>query len=71
MTKQEQRILKYFDDFGSITSLEAIRDLGIMRLASRICDLRKKGFTIQKQTENAVNRYGERCTITRYYMKGA
>ena len=36
--KQTERILKYINDFGSITSLQAMQDLGVMRLASRITD---------------------------------
>lgn len=68
MNNQEQRIIKYLSDFGSITALEAMRDLGVMRLASRVCDLRCKGVKIQKQTERIVNRYGERVVVVRYYM---
>lgn len=40
---QNQRILDYIRDFGSITQLDALQDLGVMRLASRISDLRKQG----------------------------
>ena len=40
---QNQRILDYLDSHGSITQLEALNELGIMRLASRISDLRKRG----------------------------
>ena len=29
---QKERIRQYMEDFGSITPLEALRDLGIMRL---------------------------------------
>lgn len=65
---QEQRIMQYLSDFGSITALEALRDLGVMRLASRVCDLRQKGVDIKKKTEHAKNRYGERCTFVRYYI---
>lgn len=68
MNNQEQRVIKYLTDFGSITALEAMRDLGVMRLASRVCDLRRKGVKIQKQTERIVNRYGERVIVVRYYM---
>ena len=31
---QSERVLDYIKEFGSITQLDAIRDLGIMRLAS-------------------------------------
>ena len=71
MNTQEQRIMQYLSDFGSITALEALRDLGVMRLASRVCDLRKKGVDIKKKTEHAINRYGERCVVVRYYIDKA
>lgn len=37
---QCERILRHLKDYGSITSLEAVNEYGIMRLASRINDLR-------------------------------
>ena len=43
---QNERILNYMSEFGGITQLEALRDLGVLRLASRISDLRRKGFDI-------------------------
>jgi biotin synthase-like enzyme len=64
--KQTDRVLSYIRMFGSITQLEALRDLGVMRLASRISDLRKDGYDIQSKTEAVQNRYGETCHIKRY-----
>lgn len=68
--RQWERVLKYLDDFGSITPLQAMADLGVMRLAARISDLRKKGFSIVRETETSQNRYGQ---LTRYarYRKAA
>lgn len=40
--KQTRRIVKYIDDFGSITTLEAMRDLGVTNLHARLYDLKKK-----------------------------
>lgn len=40
MTGQKERILQHLTDFGSITSAEAMQDYGIMRLASRVDELR-------------------------------
>lgn len=65
---QNQRILKYIRDFGSITQIDALRDLGVMRLASRISDLRRLGHPIISETEMVTNRYGETCRIKRYRM---
>ena len=67
---QNQRILEYLKEFGSITQLEALRDLGIMRLASRISDMRGKGYPIKAETVIVENRYGEKCHIKRYSLGG-
>ena len=66
---QNERILTYMSEFGSITQLEALRDLGVMRLASRISDMRKQGYHIISSIEAVKNRYGETCHIKRYALK--
>ena len=66
---QNQRILDYIAVFGSITQIDALRDLGVMRLASRVSDLRNLGYPISSRMETVKNRYGEKCSIKRYYMK--
>ena len=63
---QNQRILNYINEFGSITQLDALRDLGVMRLASRISDLRSMGYPIASRIDTVKNRYGEKCRIKRY-----
>jgi len=65
---QNERILDYIREFGSITQLEALKDLGVMRLASRISDMRKQGYPIKSKVERVKNRYGETCRVKRYYM---
>ena len=67
---QNQRILDYIAEFGSITQLDALRDLGVMRLASRISDLRSLGYPIVSETQAVKNRYGEKCRIKRYSLAG-
>lgn len=66
---QNYRIIEYMQEFGGITQLEALKDLGVMRLASRISDLRKHGYPIIKETVTVHNRYGEPCRIKRYTLK--
>lgn len=68
--KQTERILKYINDFGSITSLQAMQDLGVMRLASRITDLKQAGYEIDSEYVHSKNRYGDPMRYKRYYMKG-
>ena len=67
---QNQRILNYIAEFGSITQLEALRDLGVMRLASRISDLRQQGYPITSNNEPVKNRFDETCYIKRYSLQG-
>lgn len=63
---QKQRVVKYIQDFGSITALDAMRDLGIQQLGARIDGLQKDGYTFKKEWEQSKNRYGEPVNFKRY-----
>lgn len=63
---QAERVIDYIREFGSITSFEAQRDLGVARLASRICDLKKQGYEIVSTSEPVKNRWGETTYVSRY-----
>jgi len=65
---QADRIIRYMQDFGSITSRDAINDLGVYRLASRISELRKNGYEINRRMIKVKNRYGESCTVAEYIL---
>lgn len=67
-TTQCERVLSYIEDFGSITSLQAVQDLGCMRLASRINDLKRMGYPVRKRSVSAKNRYGETVYFAEYYL---
>ena len=67
---QSQRVLASIEEFGSITQLEALRDLGVMRLASRISDLRRMGVPIESTVETVKNRFEEKTYIKRYRLAG-
>ena len=45
---QENKILEFMRNHGTITQREAFY-LGCQRLASRICDLKKRGIVINKE----------------------
>ena len=66
---QCDRILKYMNDFGSITQLQAIADLGCMRLASRVSDLKRRGYPIRRRMVTGKNRYQEKKNYAEYYME--
>lgn len=69
METQCQRVLKYMDDFGSINPLQALGDLGVMRLASRVSDLRKAGYPITRRMVASKNRYGESVRYAEYRLE--
>lgn len=68
-TTQNERIITYLREEGSITQLEALRELGVMRLASRISDLRRQGYSIISKVDSVKNRFGETCHIKRYSLE--
>lgn len=69
METQCERVLKYMQDFGSVNPQQAIADLGIMRLASRISDLKKEGYKISRQMVAGKNRYGEAVRFAEYRLE--
>ena len=68
---QNDRVLKYSLDFGSISTLQAFNDLGVTRLASRIHDLRMAGYNIKKRMKSSINRYGDTVNFAVYYWEEA
>ena len=69
MATQCERILQYMRDFGSISQLEAMRDLGVMRLAARVADLKEDGHTITRKMVKKKNRYGEPVSFAEYRLE--
>lgn len=68
---QCNRIDWYIRTYGSITQLEALRDLGVMRLASRISEMRKNGVAVKDRWKDVKNRFGENCQVKEYYYEVA
>ena len=66
---QKQRIIKYMEDFGSITPLEAMRDIGCYRLSARIYDLKEDGYNIVTETVGVKNRYDEVVHVAQYSLE--
>ena len=65
---QCDKVLEYMRRYGSITQLEALRDIGCMRLASRISDLRYQGYAIGRRMKTSKNRDGDDVYFAEYYL---
>ena len=46
--------------------MDALREFGCMRLASRMCDIKKMGYPVKMEMEKSKNRYGEPIHYARY-----
>ena len=68
--KQCDRIMAHLKEYGSITALEAVNRYGIIRLASRVWDLKNCGHDIRREMVSGENRYGEKVCYARYYLGG-
>jgi hypothetical protein len=65
----QTRLMDYFEKHNSITSLQAIQDLGNTRLAATVCDLRKKGHDIASTSVEVRNRYGGTTHVAKYILQ--
>ena len=65
----KERVLKYMQDFKSITTYQAFVDLGCTRLSEYIRQLRLE-YQIEDEWIQTTNRYGEKVKYKRYWIKG-
>lgn len=65
---QNQRIVQYMRDFGSITPMEAFEKLGITKLATRIGEIARGGQAVTRRMVTEKNRYGETIRFMRYSL---
>lgn len=65
---QREMILQYMRDFGSITPMEAIHEIGCTKLATRISELIRDGTEITKETVTDKNRCGQTVHYMRYRL---
>lgn len=68
--KQRVKILDYMKEHGSINPLQALKEIGCMRLAPRIWELRNwDGYNIRKETEFYKNSKGEQKHYAKYVLE--
>jgi hypothetical protein len=70
MNTQKVRLLKYLQKYKSITTQQAMSQLGILRLSQRIIELEEDGVKINHLARVKVkNLFGEDCYVTKYVLK--
>jgi len=68
MQTQNDRLLNYLERNGDINPMQALSELGVLRLAARVRDLRDAGIKIDKTTTKVCNRFGEACRVAKYRL---
>ena len=66
---QKELVLRYLNDFGSITRIQSFLDLGVCELSSRIGELEEDGYKFDRKPMTLKNRYGVTVTVTEYSLK--
>ena len=67
---QCEAIKEYMKNCGSISQMEAARDIGCLRLSERIRELQAQGVKIRKMKECCSTRTGKKSWYTRYSLEG-
>lgn len=67
--KQTDMVLHHLKTKGSITPLEALHEYGIMRLTSRINDLKKAGYCFEREMVKVKNSSGKTNRYAKYRLK--
>ena len=65
---RSERVYNYMKEFGSITPLDAIRDLGYTRLACAIAELKADGHKVKTEIETGRNRWDKPVHYARYSL---
>lgn len=70
-TSQRARLVEALQEHGSITTIEARRDLDIMMPATRIFELREQGFKIDTVWTDDTTEQGKQHRVARYVWRAA
>lgn len=65
---QRDRVLQYIKDNGFITSYDAFAKIGCTQVATRISELKDRGYKFRKERVNTKNMYGDKTHYDKYYL---
>ena len=63
---QKEEVLHHLQTKGTITSMDAIKNYNITRLAAIIHRLRDEGWTIVSKNKKFISKYGRKSTFSEY-----
>lgn len=67
---QRDRVLQRIHELGYITSYDAYTSIGCTQLATRISELKDRGYMFKKERIKTRNKYGDETHYDKYYLIG-
>lgn len=68
--KQTDRLIAHLEQNYTITPFVAWAELGIYRLSDTVYKLRKQGYDIVTNSLTVHNKFGEKCVVAEYELRG-
>lgn len=65
---QRDRVLQYIQEHGSITAYDAFKQIGCTQVATRIHELKERGYSFRKERVSTKNMYGDSTHYDKYYL---
>ena len=65
---QRDRVLQYVKEHGYITAYDAFKFIGCTQVATRISELKDRGYKFRKERVNTKNMYGDNTHYDKYYL---
>ena len=63
------RLVKFIEMYGSVSTIQAIVELGIINPSARVMELKAAGFPIVTTMTEGRNRFDEPCRYAVYTLK--
>ena len=67
---QTTDIIDFVRENGSITTKQAMDEIGCYRLSARIDEMKKSGIPVERDMITVMNRHGKPCRVARYTIPG-
>lgn len=65
---QQEKIVKYLNSHATMTAMDAIRAFGCTKLATRISELKRKGYLFEQEMIEVVNSDGSTSRVMSYSL---
>jgi len=65
---QKEKVLRHLQEVGALTPVQAFFDYSIMRLATRIFELKEDGYDIETIMLKSQNKFGEPVRYAQYKL---